>query len=127
MNILVVDDDVAVLRLVATILRAYGHEVLEANDGPDALRVARHSGIRLDLLVTDVVMPGMNGPALAEALAESGLIEKSLLISGFVDLPGKSGRDAGLAAPVLRKPFSPAELLEAVERAAGNGRVRGAA
>jgi CheY-like chemotaxis protein len=105
----VVDDELVVRSLVGDVLRTSDYTVLEAPGGPEALRLAaRHPG-PLDLLVTDVLMPGMDGRALAAALrpARPGL--RVLYMTGFAD----SG-EVGNGAPVLEKPFSLTGLVEKV-------------
>ncbi|MGH2694484.1 MAG: ATP-binding response regulator, partial [Actinomycetota bacterium] len=67
--VLVVDDEAGVRRLVKRILSAAGYEVLEATSGGHALELVAESGIRIEALVTDVVMPGINGKELADELA----------------------------------------------------------
>ena len=64
--ILVVDDDAAVRQVTARVLEREGYRVLQAGEGAEALRVAREHSGPLDLLLTDVVMPGMNGRELGE-------------------------------------------------------------
>jgi hypothetical protein len=67
-TILVVEDEDAVRHLASRVLRANGYRVLEAGDPAAALRIAREQPRPVDVLVTDIVMPGMSGPALAERL-----------------------------------------------------------
>ncbi|MSR36094.1 MAG: response regulator [Gemmatimonadetes bacterium] len=68
--ILVVDDDAAVRQVAARVLQRVGYQVLQAGEGTEALNVARAYPGRLDLLLTDVVMPGMNGRELGERLSQ---------------------------------------------------------
>ncbi len=67
-TVLVVDDDPSVLRVASKVLVRAGYSVLEANGGREALDVAAGRGGELDLLLTDVVMPGMSGRELGEEL-----------------------------------------------------------
>ena len=111
-TLLVVEDQDAVRRLTARVLRAEGYVVLEANGGAEALRVsAAHEG-RIDLLVTDVMMPGMNGREVAAALTETRPELGVLYVSGYSGEALDGVLKAG--AVLLAKPFSSAELCETV-------------
>jgi two-component system cell cycle sensor histidine kinase/response regulator CckA len=81
-TVLVVDDDAAVRRVAVATLRAEGFIVLEAGDGDSAMKVAAKYGVPVDLLVTDFVMPGMNGRELAHALKPSFPAMRVLYVSG---------------------------------------------
>src|SRR5688572_27395476 len=83
--ILVVDDDQAVRQVAARVLQRAGYEVLQAGEGAEALRVAREHQGRLDLLLTDVVMPGMNGRELGERLAEERPETRLLYMSAYTE------------------------------------------
>jgi CheY-like chemotaxis protein len=112
-TILVVDDE-AVLRAIAErVLVLAGHRVLVAVSGEEALAIAATEG-PIDLLFTDVVMPGMHGIALASALRAERPGLRVLVTSGYT--PGDVDRHgAGLAdTPFLPKPYTPAQLTRAV-------------
>jgi DNA-binding response OmpR family regulator len=80
-----VEDSEALRKLTRSFLESYGFRVLVAQDGEEALQVAaRHAG-KIDLLLTDVVMPGMNGRALAERLLPKQPGLRVLYISGYTD------------------------------------------
>jgi PAS domain S-box-containing protein len=83
-TILVVDDDASVRSVAAAILTKQGYTVLAASSSEEALRLAASHGT-IDLLVTDVVMPGLNGPALARQLRAAYPEMKVLFISGYAD------------------------------------------
>ncbi len=70
-SVLLVEDEEGVRRLIATILEQYGYSVLAAPDGVEALRIFETCGNRIDLLISDVVMPRMRGPELAAQLPGS--------------------------------------------------------
>jgi PAS domain S-box-containing protein len=108
-TILLVEDDQAVRPLVATVLRAYGYTVLEAASPEEALRLVEGRD-DLDLLLTDVVMPGMNGRELAELLIARQPTLKVLYTSGY---PADAMVRAGIAdssAAYIEKPYLPDEL-----------------
>lgn len=111
--ILVVDDEAAVRRLVCAVLEQAGHSVAEAASGEEALGLLHSETVRPELMLTDIVMPGMNGIALA---AHAHRIAPSLhvvFMSGFTQ-----DYAAELTGSVcLAKPFKPAQLLSAVHSA----------
>ena len=111
--ILAVDDDPLVLMNTAALLEDLGHTVLAAGSGEEALSIARDMAI--DVVVTDHVMPGMDGLQLAHVLRQARPDLPTVLATGFAELP----EDAGAGIPRLAKPFSQAELSEAIVRAAG--------
>jgi PAS domain S-box-containing protein len=117
-TILVVDDEDGVRDITARILTRAGYHVLTATDGPNALAVAavvagqQHAPI--DLILTDVVMPGMLGTELVQLLLPEHPATKALLMSGYA---GEIMTDRGTLhtdLPILAKPFTEAELLSAV-------------
>jgi two-component system cell cycle sensor histidine kinase/response regulator CckA len=113
-TILLVEDELVVRRLVAEILESNGYSVLQAGDGPSALELLRRHTGPLDLLVTDVVMPGMSGPDVAGAVAAMRPGAQVLYISGYTDASvGHHGMlEPGIA--FLQKPFNADELTRTV-------------
>jgi two-component system cell cycle response regulator CpdR len=117
-SILVVDDDPDVLDTVATIIRSAGHRVSAAANGDDALDLL-DSDFPLDLLVTDIVMPGINGLSLARLVRDRRPTIRILYISGFSDAP-EVRRDIGedrLLGKLLKKPLLPRDLRREVNEA----------
>lgn len=107
-TVLVVDDDPVIRALMVRTLSAKGYRALEASDGIEALeQLAADPDI--ELVVTDIVMPRMNGVELAQQLAASART-RLLFVSAF----GEEYTE--LPATLLEKPFSPAALLAQVER-----------
>jgi PAS domain S-box-containing protein len=84
-TVLLVEDDRAVRGFAALSLQQYGYHVLEASNGAEGLYMLNTRGGRLDLLVTDVIMPGMSGRQLAEAVKERFPSIKVLYMSGYTD------------------------------------------
>jgi len=82
-TILVVEDDVTVRSLVPLMLRQEGYIVLVASDGEEALRMFQNHDGRIDLVITDVIMPKMNGPELADSLTQLKPNLKVLFTSGY--------------------------------------------
>ncbi len=111
-ELLVVEDQAEVRRFVAEVLRGAGCRVHEAEDAKEALQIAETED-RLDLLLTDVSMPGMDGEELARELTRRLPGLRVLLMSGY------SRREQALEWPVLAKPFAPERLVEEVRRALG--------
>jgi two-component system, cell cycle sensor histidine kinase and response regulator CckA len=83
MTILVVDDEPEIRKLVSAMVSQPGYTVLTADSGEHALTLYRHHKERIDLLITDVVAPGMSGPMLADKLTELQPGLKVLFISGY--------------------------------------------
>jgi CheY-like chemotaxis protein len=113
-TVLIAEDEAPVRALAERLLRRQGYTVLSAKDGDEALRAAqRHAG-PVHLLLSDVVMPGLTGPELAEKLAAQRPQMRVLYISGYAEdavlRRGKLG--AGIA--FLPKPFTRARLLRKV-------------
>ena len=109
-TILLVEDQVDVRLLLATILEGLGYSVLEADSGTSALEVSREFGGRIDILVTDVLMPGMTGRALARQMRSQRPTIKVLLVSGYAEDEGLESRGAESDFELLAKPFTPAAL-----------------
>ena len=107
-RVLVVDDDPAILRMLARTLRAAGYETAEACDGPSALVLAEECAP--DVVVLDVVMPGMDGLAVSRRLREKGDCVPILLLTARDAIADRvAGLDSG-ADDYLIKPFSTDEL-----------------
>jgi PAS domain S-box-containing protein len=109
-TILLVEDETVVRQLVAEILESSGYSVLQAGDGPSALELLRRHTGPLDLLVTDVVMPGMSGPEVAQAVTSMRPGTHVLYTSGYTDQA--IGHHGVLEPDVafLQKPFSADDL-----------------
>ncbi len=113
-TILLVEDEPMLLRLVRMVLTQAGYEVLDAGaPGEALLRAKGHEG-KLDLLLTDVVMPGMGGRELAERLRNSCPTLKVLFMSGYTDDAVLRYGVSAAETAFIQKPFTPAELLEQV-------------
>ncbi|MGH9889209.1 MAG: response regulator, partial [bacterium] len=113
-TILLVEDSDAVRQLAKRILRGLGYTVLTARDGREALELVSTDESRIDLVLTDVVMPHMSGRQLAEAITVRRPDVKILYMSGYTDdiIIQKGLHDRG--ASFIEKPFTMSTLAERV-------------
>jgi two-component system, cell cycle sensor histidine kinase and response regulator CckA len=109
-TILVVEDEPAVRQLVTAALERAGYRVLEARDGEKAVSLFDANAADIDLLLTDLRMPQMDGAELARRLRARAPQLKVICVSGY---PG-TGVDLNLTEHYLAKPFSKADLLNKV-------------
>jgi CheY-like chemotaxis protein len=113
-TILLVEDEPSVRMLVRDELRKLGYRVLEAKNGIEACLLATQQAGAFQLLLTDVVMPGMAGRELAQHLSVIKPDLRTLFISGYMDDVGiMAGQEEGTSS-FLQKPFTPEVLARAV-------------
>lgn len=118
-TILVVDDEPMVLGFLTGTLSRYGYRVVQAESGMQALRLCKDRGHTIDLILTDVVMPGLNGKELVEAIRGLGLEPKTLFMSGFTrDVAAETGFTDW--ASFIQKPFTPTQLVGKVREVLGH-------
>jgi GAF domain-containing protein/CheY-like chemotaxis protein len=115
-TILLVEDEDSVRDLAREILEGRGYTVLEARDGSQALEISEAHAGAIALLLTDVVMPGMSGPQLADRITARRPAVRVLYVSGYTDRAIVTG-DGPPAAALLHKPFSPGVLAGKVREA----------
>jgi signal transduction histidine kinase len=111
-SVLVVDDEAMLLTMAETILVEYGYKVITANNGQKALALLSRDDVKVDLLVTDLVMPAMGGRELIERARQLQPGMKVLCMSGCV-LPS----DQQVGIPYLQKPFTSRDLLSKARHA----------
>ena len=111
LSVLLVDDEPMVCAFMQRVLEGRGYYVWTAHSVAEALEVLVKHGHELNLVVTDVLMPGISGPALAKAVRQSFPDLPVLFVSGY---HGNYGSQVPAAAR-LEKPFTASELLERVE------------
>jgi CheY-like chemotaxis protein len=109
LTILVVDDDPLVLRNTAAMLEDLGHKPIEAGSAAKALQILRRPTM-VDLVISDQVMPGMTGAELLCQIKQEWPALKSILATGYAELPPEVGTDL----PRLAKPFQQSQLATAV-------------
>ncbi|MFI5180372.1 MAG: PAS domain S-box protein [Thermoanaerobaculia bacterium] len=115
-TILVVEDEAALRKMAVSVLASCGYTVLEAGSPAIALDVAeRHAG-RIDLLLTDVIMPGMNGREMAERIVSGRSGLKVLFMSGHVDDVIARHGVLEPGTHLLKKPFTPVSLAREVRK-----------
>jgi CheY-like chemotaxis protein len=118
-TILLVEDEPAVRRMAAEVLLNIGYRVIAAPSGADALRMAaKHEG-PLDLLLTDVVMPGMTGPELARQFHSKFPRMRILYMSGYTDDAIEKHGLRGRTVRLLQKPFTHETLARGIREALG--------
>jgi CheY-like chemotaxis protein len=113
-TVLVVDDIPALVYILSSALQRQGYDVLTACDGADAMRVAEAHPTPIQLLLTDIQMPGMNGVALWQKLHAKQPHVRVIFMSGSLDIPAIDGQ------PVIRKPFTLPTLIDLVRNCLDN-------
>ncbi len=114
-SVLLADDEGAVRRFAARVLEREGYSVFEAKDGAEALELVEQGHVPFDLVVSDIVMPRLNGVELLQALSSRKPDLPVILMSGYAMA---ALAELGISAPcgILAKPFPAERLLEEVRR-----------
>src|SRR5882724_6106125 len=112
-TILVVDDEKSVLSITCALLSGNGYDVLEAASGAEAIEICQARKSAIHLLLTDVMMPNMTGPQLAERLHALYPDTRVLFMSGYEDYQFEKYRPFPFKS-FMRKPFTPSVLLATV-------------
>jgi len=113
-TVLLVEDDASVCELVRAVLTSHGYSVLAARRPQEAELICRAHGQRIDLLLTDVIMPEMSGPELAKRLDGTIAPKRLLYMSGYIDDSVVRQEIQEKGTPYLQKPFSPENLIKKV-------------
>lgn len=113
-TILVVEDDEALRGLTSDFLRSKGYTVLAASNGAEAISLVERPETVIDLLLSDVVMPGMSGPGLARKLAEMRPQLKVLCVSGYMQDSIVQDGELGPGMELLQKPYRLSELASRI-------------
>ncbi len=116
-TILVVDDEPEIRKLVGAMLSREGYNVLSADSGEPALKTYRKQGTKIDLLLTDVVSPGMSGPVLADRLLELQPDLHVLFMSGYDNTQVVQRYVLERGFSLLIKPFTMEQLSAKVKDA----------
>lgn len=113
-RLLVVDDEAPILKLVTRILATDNYEISSAESGEEAAQLVAHPGYPgVDLLVTDLMMPGMDGRQLGEIVRGKYPNARVLYVTGFADALFHGLQELGDGESFIEKPFGPDGLLEA--------------
>jgi two-component system cell cycle sensor histidine kinase/response regulator CckA len=120
-TVLLVEDHERVRNVIAETLRLNGYTVLEAAEPGEAISRAHEHPARVELLLTDVMLPGMNGPELARAIARLHPEARVLFISGYTDKAVIHQGLVGSGAAFLQKPFTAESLLRAIRALLDDG------
>jgi two-component system cell cycle sensor histidine kinase/response regulator CckA len=112
-TILLVDDEQSVRAIVVKILRRAKYNVIEAENGQAAVEIAKAHPGKIDMVLTDMYMPGLRGPEVVQAIAAMRPGLRALFMSGYADQDSRTAVPHG--ANFLNKPFSGQELAAAVE------------
>jgi two-component system, cell cycle response regulator CpdR len=113
-HLLIVEDDPSVRTLAARALESAGHQVTLAEDGEEGLAKIGESGRRLDLVVSDIRMPGIDGIEMARSAAQRFPHLRILLMTGYADQRERAAELSGTVLGVLQKPFTLAEIRDRV-------------
>ena len=114
-RVLLVEDEDAVRRFAVEALRSKGYDVLQASDGIEALEVMKENGNRVDIVVSDVIMPEMDGPTLLKELRKTNPKLKFIFVSGYPDDAFKNNLDPNSEYAFLPKPYSLAQIAAVVK------------
>jgi two-component system cell cycle sensor histidine kinase/response regulator CckA len=117
--ILLVEDEEAVRSFASRALASRGYTVLEADSGLEALKVVEAAEGKIDLIVSDVIMPEMDGPTMLTELRRRGLAARIIFVSGYADDAFAKNLPEGQEFMFLPKPFTLKQLVEAVKSAMG--------
>jgi len=120
-TILLVDDDIEVLKALKKVLEKDGFDVLPHSDAPSAMQFINDTKRRFDLVITDVSMPGMTGTAFLNAVKAAFPKVPVIIITAFGDWGQYMETIRNGACEYLNKPLEKTELLSAVHRALKNG------
>ena len=113
---MLVEDDSTVRKMVRKVLTRYGFEVIEAGTPLEALELAsENEALRIDLLLTDVVMPGYSGPELAEQLREKRPGLKVAFMSGYTEHASLHSGIISETSIFIQKPFTPDSLAKKIK------------
>jgi two-component system, cell cycle sensor histidine kinase and response regulator CckA len=118
-TILLVEDDEIMLGLTRQLLEANGYSVLDAMDGAAALELMRAHSSRIDVLLTDVVMRGMNGPDLATKILATNPEVKPVFMSGYTGELIAQQSNIKRDVPLLEKPFTRTALWKILDEVLG--------
>lgn len=113
-TILIVEDEAEVLEVVSNTLKSAGYNVLEAQNGPMALQIAKDQPTAINMVLTDIIMPGMNGGEMVRQLKEFKPGIHALYMSGYTKYTVVGPGNLESVDSFIWKPFLPGDLLKKV-------------
>jgi two-component system, cell cycle sensor histidine kinase and response regulator CckA len=119
-TILLTEDEESLRKLILNMLNENGYSVLEAANATQAMEIAHQARGKIDLLLTDVVMPGMSGAALAEQLVSLYPEMKILYMSGYTEFAASQSEFLKQGRPLLQKPFTQKILVRKIREVLKN-------
>jgi two-component system cell cycle sensor histidine kinase/response regulator CckA len=119
-RILLIEDEDGVRGIAASLLRSSGYEVEEACDGEEAMEILEDNPESFDLVISDVVMPGKDGPTLIREAKDLLGHARVIFISGYAERDIAKQLDDDRAVSFLPKPFTVRQLAERVKQELGN-------
>jgi CheY-like chemotaxis protein len=119
-TILLTEDEADVREIARQFLESGGYQVIEAKDGAEALQLARENRGKIDLLVTDMVMPGMTGQELAVRIQQEHPGVAVIFMSGYSEHAATEMTDADPSVKLLTKPFTRTALLRTMREIFGS-------
>ena len=122
-SILVIEDDISVRHISVRVLRSLGYDVIEAANGDDAQQlIGKRAGKKIDLLLTDMVLPQMSGRHFADWLRKTSPQTKVVFISGYLEESLHPGDRRDREMFFLPKPFDPEQLAMKIREALDSGK-----
>ncbi len=115
-TVLLVEDEDAVRRYLTLLLESHGYQVIASERATDALALTQEFGGRIDLVISDMVIPGSTGPELLRLLGQARPGLPALFMSGYADAAVARHAQTVSADRLLLKPFSSTELLTKIRR-----------
>ena len=119
-TILLLEDEAYVRNVTREVLECEGYNVLEAQSPSEAIELFRNAGCKVDLLLSDVVLPGMNGLQFASCLNDIAPNVKALFMSGYGELTQLREETSGWRTPYIQKPFTIETLVTRVREVLSN-------
>lgn len=116
-TILLIEDDDAVRAAVIRMLSPLGYRVLAARDGHEAFALLKSEDFLVDLILSDIIVPGVNGPEIARTIRRQGTIAKELFMSGYTDHAAFHNGALPDGMNFIQKPFTPSALAAKVREA----------
>lgn len=120
-TVLVVDDEINILSFISTALSLSGYKVITAASAEEALKIIGASREKIDLLLTDIVLPGLKGHELAECLQEKHPETRFLFMSAYICPTMASKNSYYRQEAFLRKPFTPKTLASKIKKVLAAG------